>query len=101
MLVYGAYRTFTFWTSYIKEDEREMHNMLALEKLTSIEQKTKAMQEHLENLTAEVKLLQQGEHLDRQADSLVSEWIYDVPYPLDRRREAAKSLQGTPSRFHK
>ena len=97
ILAYGFYTIFNLWSSYAKEDEKEIHNLLALEKLTSIEEKTKSMQEHLENLTAEVRSLQ-GEQVDGRS-SLISEWLNDVPYPLDRRREAAKSQQGTPSRY--
>uniref|UniRef100_A0A7M5XFP1 Uncharacterized protein n=1 Tax=Clytia hemisphaerica TaxID=252671 RepID=A0A7M5XFP1_9CNID len=97
ILIYGAYSIVSIWSSYAKEDEKELHKILALEKLESIEEKTKAMKQELERLSMEVRSLQDqrgGDHA-----SFVSEWLNDVPYPLDRRREAAKSHQGTPSRF--
>ena len=99
ILAYGFYTMLNLWLSCVKEDEREMHNVLAIEKLKSIEEKTNAMEEHLVNLTSEIRLLQEDRNGARS--SLVSDWLNDVPYPLDRRREAAKSQQGTPSRYRK
>ena len=97
VLAYGMYTILTICSSCVQEDDKVMNLSLALQKLESIEEKTVSMQQHLEELSFNVKSLQE----QNNCESDIQDWLSDVPYPLDRRREAAKSLQNTPSRSYR
>lgn len=89
IVFYGMYYIFLVWSNNGPELEWDIKIDLTLQKLENIENKTSAMQEDILHLSKSVELLklltthsEKGEY--------VEDWLTDIPYPLDRKREASK-----------
>lgn len=89
---YGVYYIIVVWWTDASDHDSDLKVELVLDTLEEINNKTSALQKELLQLSKSVENLQMQTFCSEKED-YVEDWLTDIPYPLDRRRDTAKKTR--------